>query len=283
MVVIKFCEIFESCLSGLKDREFEKRMAASKDFLRAVDKEFVIHAQYGLCHVFVDKLDGSAHCVASKDDLISCYEDKLVKNKAGRVVYKKLLGAAPGGLCELCHLTGAKTLDHYLPKACYPSLAISPLNLIPACRDCNTTKQTSVALSNVDTTLHPLLDHNTYKKRWLQAKLNEAEKSFSFSAADGHSYVVIKRINNHLAVHGIAAFYSIRAAVIAAEISISIMKYRTIKASDVRSEIELQWQNINEVCSKTNFKTHALKLAVLGALLDSPWYVSGGHRDFLYG
>ena len=39
--------------------------------------------------------------------------------------------------CPFCGIGTVSTLDHYLPKSKYPALAITPKNMIPACRDCN--------------------------------------------------------------------------------------------------------------------------------------------------
>lgn len=42
--------------------------------------------------------------------------------------------------CPYCGFGEPTTLDHYLPKARYQALATCRLNLVPACRECNTLK-----------------------------------------------------------------------------------------------------------------------------------------------
>lgn len=42
--------------------------------------------------------------------------------------------------CPCCSISGAETLDHYMPKADYKALALCRLNLVPMCWQCNNTK-----------------------------------------------------------------------------------------------------------------------------------------------
>lgn len=47
--------------------------------------------------------------------------------------------------CPLCGFGEPKTLDHFLPRGNYRSLAIYPRNLLPSCQPCNRKKGTEVA------------------------------------------------------------------------------------------------------------------------------------------
>lgn len=40
--------------------------------------------------------------------------------------------------CPYCTLVQVQTLDHYLPKEDFPEFAVLTKNLVPSCRDCNT-------------------------------------------------------------------------------------------------------------------------------------------------
>lgn len=279
MKVIKYETVLSACLENLRDLDFRDRVVMSSGFLRGADKVFKIHALYGLVHLYVDEHEESVFCTATRDDLITLYEGKLLKNKSARLIYDELLSAAPGHMCEICHVTRASTLDHYLPKAEFPSLSISSLNLIPSCKDCNSSKLAKFSLTRDMVTLHPILDSCVYQFNWLKARLDENSRTIAFAAAEcsvEHS----KRINNHLAVHGLAKTYSSRAAVIAAEVSISIGAYESVGPEAIRSELEEEWRKLYTACNEVGFTVFALKLAVLSALKDSQWYINGGFRSF---
>jgi 5-methylcytosine-specific restriction endonuclease McrA len=279
MKVIKYEIILAACLENLRDLDFKDRILRSSKFLKGANKVFEIHAVYGLVHLYADKHDESLFCAATRDNLISLYEDKLLKNKSSRLIYDELLDSAPLKMCELCHITRASTLDHYLPKTTFPSLAISSLNLIPSCKDCNTSKLSAVASTRDMVTLHPILDSNVYQRNWLAAILDETNQAFAFGAADcAGDY--FSRIDNHLKVHGLIKSYSSRAAVIAADISISLSGYDAVEPETIRSELEEEWNKLYGACIKLGFTVHVLRLAVLSALKNSHWYINGGFRYF---
>src|SRR5262245_19880217 len=74
-------------------------------------------------------------------EMVAVYDNRLVKKTApGRRIYDKIFTSAPNDKCPLCGHRNVKTLDHYLPKALFPALTVTPINLIPACSDCNKAK-----------------------------------------------------------------------------------------------------------------------------------------------
>jgi len=112
-----------------------------------------------------------------KSDLIKLYNSYFVKdNKPGRIVYDQLMVSA-NDMCPFCGGIGRpRNLDHYLPKAHYPQLSILPLNLIPACRDCNMDgKGENFASTEEEQVIQPYLDDNRYfNEQWIFANYIEA-------------------------------------------------------------------------------------------------------------
>lgn len=99
------------------------------------------------------------------------YTDRMVNKKnTGRTHYNSILMSAPSGRCPLCGQRIATTLDHYLPKADYPILATSPINLIPACTDCNKGKLSNYPTAQNEETLHPYYD-DVDQENWLKMEL----------------------------------------------------------------------------------------------------------------
>ncbi len=62
--------------------------------------------------------------------------------------------------CAYCNLTARSVseLDHYLPKSIFPSLAISPVNLVPICSDCNFKKREYYSVKRDEMLIHPYYD-----------------------------------------------------------------------------------------------------------------------------
>lgn len=62
--------------------------------------------------------------------------------------------------CPYCNIFSHRItqVDHYLPKSKFPSLAISPENLVPICTDCNDEKSNYYSLNRNEMLIHPYLD-----------------------------------------------------------------------------------------------------------------------------
>ncbi len=75
-----------------------------------------------------------------KTSLLSCYNIKT----AGIKRVKDEIAASQDvrilKYCPLCGLTSPSTHDHYLPSSRFPEFAVHPLNLVPCCSVCNSTK-----------------------------------------------------------------------------------------------------------------------------------------------
>jgi len=119
-----------------------------------------------------------------KAKIISYYEYRILNKPNGRMFYDELLLSAPQNICPYCTIRSVKTIDHFLPKSEYPSYSITPSNLVPSCRDCNTDKKISYPINSSDQTFHPYFD-KVDTECWIKAELRQTEP-LSFQ------YIVIK-------------------------------------------------------------------------------------------
>lgn len=71
-----------------------------------------------------------------KRSMLWLYENAFGERSAEQL-RAELLALGRRG-CPYCHAANAPTLDHMYPKASHPRLAVTPRNLVPCCRDCNT-------------------------------------------------------------------------------------------------------------------------------------------------
>lgn len=117
------------------------------------------------------------HSIAEEDKGLfsELYEDVFVdkKEQLNENYYAKLKELA-NGICPFCERQPPRTLDHFLPKKQFPLLAVTPQNLVPCCRDCNSNKLTYNPKNNSEVLYHPYYDNITVK--WLKITLKFGKK-----------------------------------------------------------------------------------------------------------
>lgn len=88
--------------------------------------------------------------------------------------------------CPMCGYGQVLTLDHYLPKDAYPEFSILPLNLVPACSDCNNFKSNFIRSTEGARFIHPYFDDISSLPPLLKATIGLLEDgvSIDFSAND---------------------------------------------------------------------------------------------------
>ena len=113
----------------------------------------------------------------SKAELVGLYDDGVVRSKGEpRKIYDQIKLSAYGECpyCGIGELGEVGIVDHFLPKALFPSYSVLPLNLVPACQVCNKCMGSSFPTEPNRQPLHPYLDedHFFYQK-WTTGTLRE--------------------------------------------------------------------------------------------------------------
>jgi len=125
-----------ACVQGMKDPQLKAAILAAIPRLSANSRSYQTSTTMDTLHQASPKhypVPG-----VSDDQLRWTYRQRLARSRTpGRKAYDQLISAAPHGLCAYCRYGQAKTLDHFLPKANFASLAIEPWNLVPSCHQCN--------------------------------------------------------------------------------------------------------------------------------------------------
>lgn len=104
----------------------------------------------------------------SDDELRRLYSNRMVPiGSSGNAIYAQLRDA-DSGKCALCDARDATQLDHHLPKEDHPTLAFTPVNLVPACDKCNGRKSNSQATSRLSEFFHPYFE-DLSQTSWLAA------------------------------------------------------------------------------------------------------------------
>ena len=227
-----------TCIYGVSSGDLKSRLEACCDTVDQQALEYIAQANEGELYTLAPLtcLKGEDPVVIGnvlKSELVKLYNYYMVKKHPARNIYDKLLLAA-NDKCPFCGGIGRpKTLDHFLPKANYPQFSVFPLNLVPACRDCNTGKRNTLATSARDQVLHPYLDDDCFfTEQWIFARVVQTEPcaiEFYVSPPENWDGVSKDRVNKHFDDFDLAKRYSIQAA---EELSTLV---------DQRSEIMSSW------------------------------------------
>jgi 5-methylcytosine-specific restriction endonuclease McrA len=203
--------VFTSCVGVVQSSTLRQKFINCSPLITQAETEFE-----------QKNIDGTVHTIQREklvngnvdfSEFVKLYTGRMVGNSVGRVYYDMLILAAKNGLCPLCSHRDVSTLDHYLPKTLYPRLAVVPLNLIPACKDCNTGKLSSYPTSPQTQTLHPYFD-NIENDEWLKVivnKTNPISVSYFVERATGWSDLLYDRVQEHFKSFGLKVLYATQA------------------------------------------------------------------------
>lgn len=206
-------DVFTACISRIRDPDLKRRMLAVTADVVAASVTFKKLAPETRLYQFTR--NATVGGLVSGAEMEALYTQRMAKKKGpGRDAYDELFGSAPQGKCPLCGHRTVSTLDHHLPKAHYPVLAVVPLNLVPACGDCNKAKLASLPTSANQETLHPYFD-DIEGDRWLYAdvvKGKPAALRFRVDAPNHWDTVLADRVALHFRTLGLGALYSAEGA-----------------------------------------------------------------------
>ena len=210
------------------------------------------------------------------EEMGKVYTQRMAKNGApGRDIYDEIFASSPQGRCPLCAQRSVTTLDHHLPKAHYPALAVAPLNLVPACSDCNKAKLDAMPTCAEEVALHPYYD-DLGDDVWLVARVMETQPTalrFTIAAPAAWDAILTARVANHFRGLGLARLYASEAAEELINVRHQLL---TITASDgvdgVQSELE------RRAASCEGGRPNGGRAAAYRAWCQSQWFCAGGFR-----
>ena len=104
-----------------------------------------IERRYGRFENAVDQRDLETIRSSSAMQLIasslrSCYDGETKRLRELKDSIAGVQGVRVLKYCPLCGITSVATHDHYMPASLFPEFAVHPLNLVPCCFMCNSTK-----------------------------------------------------------------------------------------------------------------------------------------------
>ncbi|MDW3689198.1 HNH endonuclease signature motif containing protein [Cupriavidus sp. CV2] len=268
-------EVFELCVNSISDMSLRERLLNIGPKIAHGYTEYDDFATATQLHAVPQILGKNDHIAigeVTKGELKGLYTSHMVPDgKPARRIYDELRALAQK--CPLCGIGQVKTLDHYLPKSKYPQYSVLPINLVPACRDCNTEKLANTTEEAHNQTIHPYFDGaHFFTDRWVMAEIQQTSPvSVVFYSEPPASWDDISKLRAaaHLSSYKLTDRFSIEVAT-----EISSLQYILTEAPDshTRRDLLLTRFEAYQKISKNSWQT-----ALHHALSDSEWYCDVGY------
>ncbi len=135
--------------------------------------------------------------------------DKPDSEKVGRIIYDKILSNTYYNLCPYCSQREVKTVDHFLPKSKFITLAITPINLLPSCSDCNKLKLDNYTLLENQMIIHPYFE-DLSNEEWLGCRVveNVWPITFSYYILEVNNPIFYSRLNYQFDLFELGKLYA---------------------------------------------------------------------------
>ncbi|WP_371371073.1 HNH endonuclease [Sporomusa aerivorans] len=261
-------DVFLDCISNIESSDFKKKLQSCISEISCATEEFEIKVETNQLHT-IRKMNTIAGIV-TKDEMCKVYTDKMAKKSApGRKYYDTYMALPKNGICPLCGQRVVSTLDHYLPKKKYPTLAVTPSNLVPACKDCNKDKGEKEFENSAQETVHPYFD-DIESDVWLYAKIiEENEVAFTFYVQKPESWTdtMYQRVKNHFSMFKLKALYGSHSAEEISSLKGLLTKlYKRTGSNGVSDQLKEYYESNKEV------HLNSWKTAMYRALYKSKWF-----------
>ncbi len=263
--------VLATCVNNIANAAAKATYESMAPLLLAAEDQFRAAAQNNTLHQLPTTTMVGA---LTAKQMAWLYSKKMADPKApGRAIYDEIRMAAPNGRCPLCGRGVVYTLDHHLPKAHYPDLAITPINLVPACQDCNKNKTSILPTTAGDETLHPYFD-DVERDIWLHARVIEVAPAavlYSVVPPATWSPTLETRVKNHFRIYHLRQLY----ASLAGE---EIVNIRALLAGP---QAKSGAQGIREYLTSVSeshrtTRRNTWQAAAYSAMASSDWYCEGG-------
>jgi hypothetical protein len=264
-------EAFAACISRVRAPALKAKLAAATHAIRCASNAYVAAAEaQALDQIARDPVVNGTLTTAEME---AVYTDRMAKQGTpGRAIYDEIIVAAKGR-CPLCAHRIVTTLDHHLPKAQYPALVVAPVNLVPACSDCNKAKLGNFPHVPEDVAIHPYFD-DVSKERWLFANVIEvapAAVRFRVETSGKWSAILGERVKRQFRNLNLFALYGSEAAE-------ELLNIRHIliglQASGGTKHVHAYLYEHAQSCIKG--RLNGWRGATYQAWSESQWFCSGG-------
>ncbi len=264
----------EVCASGITDVERATILRQALPAIKEAEQEYMALGTAGELYRVAETESVTPRLDTELMSLV--YKRHFVRERSpSRPLYEQIRMAPEHGICPLCGQRIVSTVDHYLPQTRHPKLTLTPINLVPACSDCNKSKLARAPRNAEEQSLHPYFD-DLGKERWLAAEVGPSvPPTITFEVRPPATWTVVlaARVKNHFSLMGLAELYAAQAASELADISYSLTEVGDVAGTDgMRAHLE------RELRSRTARDPNSWQTALYEALAASDWFCAEGYR-----
>lgn len=262
-------DTYTTCISRVRDAALKARLAGITDDVRTASADYVDKALENRLHE-VPRIANVGGVTTA--ELEKVYTQRMTgKTAPGRAAYDEIFNSS--AKCLLCTQRKVDTLDHHLPKAHYPVLAVTPANLVPACSACNKAKLASAPASADESALHPYFDR-IQDDRWLHGLVIEGVPAvvvFRVEAPAFWDAELTNRVQLHFDGLDLGGLYSAEAAEELSSIRLQLINiYRTEGMQAVREELLARGE------SAAAAQLNGWRAVTYESFAMSDWFCDGG-------
>lgn len=271
-------EVFGTCVGSVLNHDLSMRFINVVDNWLTLAQDYQARAVASELHLYQASKWGNGDQKVigdlTKSQFNDLYSEYMVPaTRPARIYYDKLLNSAPLGKCPLCGFGQVSTLDHFMAKAYYPYFAVLPINLVPACADCNRNKASS-ELTVHSQSCHPYFEAPEIETAtWLFASVvdtSPATATFSAMPPQHWSEKLCQRIKNHFRDLELASRFAIEAASELTALSDYLGELGTSERIKEHLSVTAHLERLH--------RRNTWKAALYEALSQSDWYQGGGYK-----
>jgi hypothetical protein len=265
-------ETFKLCVSRIRDGALRKRLLNVQNNIAAAAVDYAQKAQARELNLIATSETVAG--VVTKQGMVAVYDQRMAgKQGPGRLIYDQLRLLPKADRCPFCDQRNISTLDHILPKSLYPILAVTPLNLVAACMECNKAKLSKSPKTAAEVVMHPYFD-DIATVQWLTARVVETTPCaviFDVTRPESWNDLTEARARGQFALLGLGDLYAGEAARELANIRHNLKShFEAGGANEVKGELVRQWH------SRRARSVNAWQTAMYEAMASSDWFCGGG-------
>ncbi|MDQ7249615.1 hypothetical protein [Dongia sedimenti] len=258
------------CIASIQDGNLAARLALTADLVATAEAAYIQHGDQAELFLIPQTLGIGGITV---DEMKRVYKGTFAKSVRTRNIYDQIKKLPENDICPMCGQRTVGSLDHYLAQSLHSALVIAPINLVPACSDCNKAKLDAQPATAEEQTLHPYFD-NVDDGTWLYAVVEETNPaSLRFFPNPPPDWPDAKRdrVLNHFRRFGLGALYASHSGVELTNIQYGLKRIAERgSVDDIRLELEKRVESAREA------HVNSWQTAMYRALAESDWFCAGG-------
>ncbi|MFD0048908.1 HNH endonuclease [Actinomycetes bacterium NPDC127524] len=266
-------DVFSTCISKVRNEDLKKRFQAAIPYITSAEKEYEKLATESKLYTFSDDLCSKTNVTI--EEMKAVYTQRMANSGGpGYETYNALKRGTFNRTCPICGQRKVSTLDHYLPKASYPSVVVTPINLIPACPECNKMKLDDDPQTSEEETLHPYFDDLGSDRFLFSEILKDSPPVVNFYIQPLKSWgkVLTEKVKNHFDSFELNFLYSIHAI---DEIVGQAEYWKQLNKKELKNQLALQAE------SRRKAYQNSWQTAFYEGASQDDWFCDGGYKKFI--